>query len=359
MPVPYKVGIYGVPTPDTGVGEHIMNICRWLPDSFEAYIVSNSLLRRRETWAFEPIPTLLFAMSGGKYHLIHSHNEVAWLQRMKTGVRTVTTVHLHPQRVMEEYLLEVSLRHISFNPLYLSKLLINRAQWSRILKVSERVIVTCREHISLLSRLHDIPAERFRYIPNGVDVAAFAPQAKENEPRGLFVGEWSWRKGVHYLLEALQIASNELPDLRLSIVSSGCPDNLKPLDRKIADSVKVYRYLTKSQLIDLYRTASFLILPSLAEASPLAVLESMSCGTPVIAFPTDGIKQVISSNSNGILVPMRDIEGLGRSIIRLGGDLNYARRLGTRARETALAYDWSRIAASTAEVYREVMEGVS
>jgi glycosyltransferase involved in cell wall biosynthesis len=350
--------MYGVPAVGTGVGGHIANICKHLPENMKAEMISDRFLRRQEVWAFEPIPTLLFAMSQSRHNLIHSHNEVALLQRMKSRRKTVTTVHLHPQRVIEEYLTEASLSHISFNPLFLSKLLINRAQWDRMLKVSDRVIATCRQHITLLSNLHDIPLERFHYIPNGVDTTTFSPKIMKKEFQCLFVGDWSWRKGARYLLDAFKIATNELPNLKLSVVAKDYPGNNEFADSNLRKNLSIFRRVSETQLIELYNTSSFLVLPSLAEASPLVMLESMSCGIPVVAFSVDGIPELIINGVNGILVEKRDVNGLAKAMLKLAEDYGYAEALGTEARKTALKHGWSQIASETAQVYQEVLEGV-
>jgi glycosyltransferase involved in cell wall biosynthesis len=359
LPLRYNIGVYGVPVSDTGVGGHIENISKRLSGSFKVEIASNRLLRRREVWAFEPVPTLLFATRRGKHHIIHSHNEVGLLQEMKDHVSTVTTVHLHPQRVIDEYLKEVSLKHLSLNPFSLSKLLINRAQWDRMLKVSDRIIVTCRAHIQQLSSLHNISLGKFQYIPNGVDVGVFSPKSGEKKNQAIFVGDWSWRKGAHYALEAFKLALKEIPDLKLVVVASRFPSELLESDKQLAGAIRVYQHINTSQLIQLYRSSSFLLLPSLAEASPLVMFESMACGTAVIAFDVDGIPEVITHGADGFLVPARNVEMLARSILKLAGDSCFARLMGERARETSLKYDWTTIANATARVYDELLGKIS
>ncbi|MGH8327317.1 MAG: glycosyltransferase family 4 protein, partial [Steroidobacteraceae bacterium] len=80
--------------------------------------------------------------------------------------------------------------------------------------------------------------------------------------------------------------------------------------------------------------ATAFVLPSYAEALPMALLEAMSWRLPVIATPVGGIPQVIEHEANGLLVTPGDIEGTAAAMARLMRESALASRLGAAARRT-------------------------
>ena len=66
-----------------------------------------------------------------------------------------------------------------------------------------------------------------------------------------------------------------------------------------------------------YNAADIFVLPTLEDNLPNTMLESMSCGTPVIAFATGGVPDVIVQEHNGLLVPPGDSVALGSAIVSL------------------------------------------
>jgi len=93
------------------------------------------------------------------------------------------------------------------------------------------------------------------------------------------------------------------------------------------------------------------------EGMPYALLEAMACGRPVIASNIPGIKDVITNEENGILIPTRDPVALANAILRLMEDHSLRLRLGKNARQLMIEnYDWRIIAEKMEKVYNEVTE---
>jgi len=69
------------------------------------------------------------------------------------------------------------------------------------------------------------------------------------------------------------------------------------------------------QLSDIYSAADIFVLPSLEDNLPNTMLESMSCGTPVVAFDVGGMKDLIRDDVTGKLVPYKDTEALVRLLM--------------------------------------------
>jgi glycosyltransferase involved in cell wall biosynthesis len=100
------------------------------------------------------------------------------------------------------------------------------------------------------------------------------------------------------------------------------------------------------------------MLPSYSESFPMTLLESMACGTPVIATRVGGVPEMIEHGSTGMLVPPKDAENLAESLNTVLGDHRLARSLCMRARDKVLEEFSAQVMAQrTAEVYKETVDG--
>ena len=158
-----------------------------------------------------------------------------------------------------------------------------------------------------------MPASRLVMIPNGVDLKRFHIQSQLSAraalgwPEGptlLSVGNLVENKGHHLAIEAL----TRLPGVRLFIAGEG-PErySLEALASRLHVSTRL-RFLGRvdqDQLAKCYSAADILVLPSSREGWPNVLLESMACGTPVVATRVGGIPEIVTSASAGRLMPGR------------------------------------------------------
>ena len=94
-----------------------------------------------------------------------------------------------------------------------------------------------------------------------------------------------------------------------------------------------FGYLDSDEQISLaYSAADMFILPSLEDNLPNTMLESMSCGTPVIAFNVGGIPDVLSNDVTGKLVQTGNISQMGEAILELGFNVPLREELGRNGR---------------------------
>ena len=184
-----------------------------------------------------------------------------------------------------------------------------------------------------------------RYIPNGVDVAVFRPMGRRATRRALGLPEactlvlcvatgvaTSPYKGFDYLVRALR--SLERPGVLLVIVGGGSPVSREAVDGH--DVVNVGRVEDEQRMARYYACADVLAFASLAENCPLAVLEAMSCGTPVVAFEVGGIPDLVQHGVSGYLARARDVGDLASGIRLSLEQPDTLRAWGHAARERVL-----------------------
>jgi len=107
-----------------------------------------------------------------------------------------------------------------------------------------------------------------------------------------------------------------------------------------------------------YRLAQVTVLPSvtMGEAFGLVLLESMACGTPVIASNLPGVRSVVRDGVDGFLVAPGDAEELGRKMRVLLDDSSQRRAMGKAGRDKVVErYSWEHIGARLAVIYEQML----
>jgi glycosyltransferase involved in cell wall biosynthesis len=174
------------------------------------------------------------------------------------------------------------------------------------------------------------------WIPNPIRIAANgdAPAVSANGLRLLFVGRYGERKGCPELVAALARARASDIDATLRFVGREEREGEEAALRSdvaalgLTASVEFAGVKNGPELAACYAEADVLCLPSHREGMPLALLEGMSFGLPVIATPVAGIPDFVHAEENGILVPPGDIEALAGAIATLARDGDLRERLG-------------------------------
>ncbi|WP_037471925.1 glycosyltransferase family 4 protein [Simplicispira psychrophila] len=174
---------------------------------------------------------------------------------------------------------------------------------------------------ALMDSLHDLGADasKLHTLRNGVDLERFTPESRSAARRWLglpedgqyllSVGHLIERKGHHLAIEALPA----LPGVQLLVAGAGPQHTaLQALATRlgVADRVHWLGVLAQTDLKWCYNAADALTLCSSREGWANVLLESMACGTPVIATNIWGTPEVVSTHAAGVLMGQRDAEAL-------------------------------------------------
>lgn len=180
------------------------------------------------------------------------------------------------------------------------------------------------------------PGSRVEVIPNPVSIPTWQASLVTQPPTALFLGVIKERKGAHDLLRAWPAVLAAVPDARLVLGGSGDSDEARALARElgIEAAVEMPGWIVGPDKEHLLRDASLFVLPSHFEALPMAVLEAMACGLPVVATKVGGIPMAVDAGS-GVLIEPRDVEGLSRALVSLLRDPALRGSVGQAARERA------------------------
>jgi glycosyltransferase involved in cell wall biosynthesis len=182
-----------------------------------------------------------------------------------------------------------------------------------------------------------VAAPKAIVAPMPVATELFAPGGQRQSDRLLFVGRLNKQKGIETLLHAL---SRVARPIHLDVVGDG--DDREALQELagalgIAARVRWHGSLPQPRLVDFYRGATALIVPSVGEGLGLVAVEAQLCETPVIAFDSGGLPDIVQHDRTGILVGAIDATALAAAITSLLDRPDRGAALGAAGRLHALA----------------------
>lgn len=174
-------------------------------------------------------------------------------------------------------------------------------------------------------------------------------------PFAMYVGKVSVGKGSGYLLEALELARREEPELTLVVAGRG--EAQWPQRLEEAPGVVALGRVPRERIAALYAAARFAVVPSIwPEPFPRAATEALSAGVPVIGTRAGGIPDAIVDGETGLLVEPRDAAALAAAMVALWRDPERGRRLGEAGRaDVAARFSRASVVERLVGMYREVV----
>jgi glycosyltransferase involved in cell wall biosynthesis len=186
-------------------------------------------------------------------------------------------------------------------------------------------------------------------IPIGTDTSHFKPfKILPENDTVLFLAYLVKRKGLEYLLKAIELVKKQIPGIKLLIAGDG-PDKQYFLnmieDLNLKDNVELYGHIPHNQTVNLFQKAQIYVLPSLGEPFGMSLVEAMSCGLPIISTNCGGVPEVVGENNQKFLVEPRNHIQLAEKISELLLDYDLCTKVGNNNRDFVVRnYDWRIIA---------------
>lgn len=213
----------------------------------------------------------------------------------------------------------------------------------------------------------NVLATEISVVPNPINTKKFLSEGKKADSLNVcFVGWLRHSKGFHILTNVMESLLSEMPSIRF-VVAGGIPEDdkgpgeylLKIIAEKKFEDRVIYRgFLNDEELIDFYREAAVIVVPSLlAETFGYSCLEAMASGVPVIASSLGGLKDLVEHGVTGLLINPGDVRSLNESLRRLLINQNERHEMGLRARDTVTKkYNYDSFAKNMTDAYMRTIE---
>jgi glycosyltransferase involved in cell wall biosynthesis len=237
-------------------------------------------------------------------------------------------------------------------------------------ELADAVIVVSDGVGDFLARSEHLPRRKLVTIRNGVDARITEQAIARGEARRRLsldrfdpvigtVGRLAPQKGQIDLLRALPAITRLLPGAALAIAGEG-PSRpvLEQEARQLGIADRVVFLGHRRDVPAVLSALDLFVLPSLWEGMPLALLEAMALGCPVVAARAVGVEEVLRDGVEGLLVPRRDPAALAEAALRLLRHPSRARALAEAARARALGrHSLEAVAREVEALYQRILEG--
>lgn len=248
-----------------------------------------------------------------------------------------------------------------------------------LIQQTDGIIATTYDERTQIIRSCGATANAVHVVPCGVDLSLFKPVApgtsgismaqsqqqarkklglKPQQPMLLFVGRLDPFKGPDVLLQAAAMMQEEAQIVIVGGDLAG-DSELESL-RKLAEQLHISQRVhflgarPQHQLPLLYRAADVTVVPSYHESFGLVAVESLACGTPVVATRAGGLMTIIRQGETGYLVP-RCPGFFAERLDALLQNPALLEQMRMAARPSVLRYSWKSVASHVQDVYDEVV----
>ncbi len=242
-----------------------------------------------------------------------------------------------------------------------------------LVKGCHRIIASTDREREALTTYYGASPKAISVVPCGVNLDLFRPIDKavalchlgfNGEDIILFVGRIDPLKGIDNLLRAMTYLENQR--LRLVVIGGDAQsqpelERLKNLSRSLGidDSVAFYGLVKQEMLPYFYSAADLCVVPSYYESFGLVALESLACGTPVVATRVGCVESVIRHGETGYVVMDNRPRRLADKIALLLSTSNGKLEAPQSIRESVNEFSWSNIADAIVTEYGEVLRNYS
>jgi glycosyltransferase involved in cell wall biosynthesis len=298
-------------------------------------------------------------ISAGDYDIVHTHSSVAGVVGRLAAFTTRTPVivhHIHGWGLREGMSRLTRTVYLGLERLCAS--------------FTDRLIVVSKPDIQK-GLAHQIGREdRYVLIYNGIELNEFRKQADRRQicselgldPDGKLVGmigRLDEQKNPLDLIRTAALVVKANSGVQFLIAGDGplrpeCEEAISSLD--LEDKVFLLGY--RSDVPELLSILDLTVMSSLWEGLPIAFLEAMAAGKPIVANDVDGARDVVVDGETGFLVPPHEPARMAEQLLRLLGDETLCGEMGQLARERSNYFSIERMTRSLESLYRERVSAV-
>jgi glycosyltransferase involved in cell wall biosynthesis len=251
-----------------------------------------------------------------------------------------------------------------------------RAVERALARVSDRIVtISPRQRFDIVSRFGIAPESKVSTIRLGIELDPFLRLPETPEARGApdfrraldigpndvvvgYVGRLVPIKDPETLMRGFALALQRVGALRLIVAGGG---QLRPALERLAESLAItphVRFLGwTDRLRELYADIDICALSSLNEGTPVAIIEALAAGKPVVATSVGGVPDLMIDGVHGRLVPPKAVDQLAAALVELAADPDLRRQMGAAGRRhVAATYTADRLVDDVERLYGEALK---
>ena len=215
----------------------------------------------------------------------------------------------------------------------------------RLTPLTDAFVAVADEHARHLIEVENLPADRVRMIPNGVDMEIFSPLPpdetflrelglRSGDPLVSIVAALRPEKNHAMFLRAAAVVQRDVPNARFLIVGDG-PQRaeLEALTVQLDLTNAVHFLGCRGDVPKILSASDVFALTSHVEASPVSILEAMACGCPVVSTQVGSVAESVRDGETGYLVEPDDTRAMAARLVELLRSPELASRLGRAGRQ--------------------------
>jgi len=202
----------------------------------------------------------------------------------------------------------------------------------------------------------------FHIIPQGVSSKFYDLKDKSIKRRLLSVGSISQRKGHLQLIEALNIVTKKIPDIKVDIVGALADQNYLNLlnklveEKQLSDIIQIQTNLSIEKVLSLYQEAEVFVLHSEEESQGIVFCEAMAVGIPIVATNVGGVPYIVKNGENGLLCSFGDITNFANNVIKILEDELICTKIATTNRRESINFTWKSIENKVLNLYISILK---
>ena len=256
--------------------------------------------------------------------------------------------------------------HCSLSAINMERSKLWKWYFRKVMRSTSGIIVLSKEWLQLGSI---VPGIELYYLPNAIDLTLYKPIAEKKRISGenekhlqiLYLGFLGKDKGTFDILNAAQIVNLQDRNITFNLVGDELSAGelalvIEAMERlNLGGSVKIRPPVYGEDKLDVFSQADIFIYPSYYEGMPMAVIEAMACGLPIIATRVGGLPDLVVEGVNGILVEPGMPEQLATALCQLIDDREKCASMGKESSRIAGdKFDIEQHVAQLIDIYKKV-----
>ena len=232
---------------------------------------------------------------------------------------------------------------------------------TELIGCSDVILSNSSFELEQLDTLYGADPSRIEIVPPGVDHSIFSPASKKEarqllnlreQPTLLFVGRIQPLKGVDLAISTLSKLGHR--DAQLVLIGSSSGPDGPTEERRIRQMVEELGLKNRvlfvepqshEKLVDWYRAADVVLMPSRSESFGLVALEAAASGVPVVASKVGGLQTIVEDGLSGYLIDDRDPCSYADHVYKIISDTEKAKEMSIQAVNKSKSFTWSVTAA--------------